>query len=1063
MKNRRGIAGLLGCLAFVCSAFVCLAFLSAVGIAAQTKDAPKNPDQFDAKLFQDLRWRSIGPPRAGRVVAVAGVPGEPEVYYFGSVGGGVWKTDDAGRTWNPIFDSQPVASIGAIAVAPSNSKIIYVGSGEADMRSSISTGNGMYKTIDGGKTWEHIGLTDSRHISRILIDPKNPNKVFVAALGHAYAPNTERGVLRSVDGGKNWQRILYKDENTGASDLAFEPGNPQTIYASLWQTRRPPWSIYPPSNGPGSGLYRSRDGGDHWEPLAGHGLPAEGLGRIGIAIAPSNPQRIYLIVDAKDGGLYRSDDGAQNWKRVSNDHRIWQRGWYLGELSVDPKNPDTIYVPNTAAYKSTDGGATFTAWKGAPGGDDYHELWIDPDQPLRMIMGCDQGAIVTRNAGEPWSSWFNQPTGQFYHVAVDNRFPYWVYGAQQDSDSAATPSRGNYRSLNFHDWRPLNAGGESGYIAADPLNPGVTFGATVTRQDFRDDQIQLMPPTLKQTGKFRHTWTLPLVFSPVDPHILYFGSQVLFRTADGGSSWQEISPDLTREDPGVPANLDAATAKDAPENKRRGVVYTIAPSSVRAGEIWAGTDDGLIHVTQNEGKTWSDVTPPEITAWSKVTHLEASHFDPGTAYSAVDRHRLEDLRPYIYRTQNFGKSWSLVSRGIPDGSFLNCVREDPARKGLLYACTERGVYISFNDGDDWQPLQLNLPMASVRDLVVHEDDLVIATFGRSFWILDDVTPLRQIDAKVAGSDAWLFAPATALRVRPGNDQGTPVPMDELLFPNPPDGAALDYYLKETSPSPVQLEIFDSSGKLVRQFASDDKLYKTNPNQMPLTMNWVRDPQPLLNEPGMHRFVWDLHDALPPGVQRSYFFSAGPWVVPGNYSVKLTANGKSTTQSLVIKMDPRSKASVDALKTQLALAAQLSVRLGEVSSALKQAKELRQEIIERKQTATGKTELLAALDALNQKMEIAVEPDADGEFEIFGLALPGKEREPLPQVQSALTGLFIIDQSADTAPSADVSAAQAKWDSAAGDSLSRWKAVLSQELATVNSQLQKADLKPLAVK
>jgi photosystem II stability/assembly factor-like uncharacterized protein len=1032
------------------------------GLTAQMSATPQSAQHVDAKFFQDLRWRSIGPARAGRVVAVTGVRGEPETYYFGSVGGGVWKTNDAGRTWKPIFDSQPVASIGAIAIAPSNPEILYVGSGEADMRSSISTGNGMYKSTDGGKTWAHIGLADSRQIGRILVDPKDPNKVFVAALGHAYGPNTERGVFRSNDGGKNWQRILFKDENTGAIDLAFEPGNPRTIYASLWQTRRPPWSIYPPSNGPGSGLYRSKDGGDHWEPISGHGLPSEGLGRIGIAIAPSNPQRIYLIVDAKDGGLYRSDDAAQNWKRVSNDRRIWQRGWYFGELSVDPKNPDTVYVPNTTAYKSTDAGVTFDAWKGAAGGDDYHELWIDPDRPQRMIMGCDQGAIITRNAGETWSSWYNQPTGQFYHVVIDNRFPYWVYGAQQDSNAIATPSRSRYRSLNFHDWRPIEAGDENGYIAPDSLNHGVLYGGTVTRQNLENDEIQLMPPTIAHSGSFRRTWTLPLVFSAVDPHVLYLGSQILFRTADGGSSWQEISPDLTREDPGVPANLDPASANDAPANKRRGVIYTIAPSSIHAGEIWTGTDDGLIHVTRDEGKTWSDATPPEITAWSKVTHIEASHFDSGTAYAAVDRHRLEDLNAYLYRTRDYGKSWTRISRGIPDGNFLNCVREDPVRKGLLYACTEKGVYISINDGDDWQSLQLNLPTTSVRDLVIHENDLVIATFGRSFWILDDVTPLRQIDSQLQSSDAWLFAPQTAFRVRPGYDQGTPVPMDEPLSANPPDGVVLDFYLQEKSPSPIQLEIFDSNGKLVRRFASDDKLFRTNPDSVPLTMNWVRDPQPLPNEPGMHRFVWDLHYALPKGVQRSYFFSAGPWAIPGNYSVKLTANGKSTTQPLTIKMDPRSDATADALQHQFAVAAQLGQTLGQVSIALQQAKDLRNQVNERKKDAAGKSELVAALDDFNRKMEVAVEFDTDNDFMFFGLALPGKSHESLPHAQSALTGLLIVEQSADVVPSADVVTAASAWEASSKDSLARWRTVLEQDFAALNSKLQKANLKPLAV-
>src|SRR6266481_1960591 len=896
-----------------------------------TLTSPAAAQRIDPKFFQEMQWRLIGPPRGGRALAVAGVRVQPEVYYFGSVGGGVWKTNDAGRTWKPIFDSQPIASIGAIAVAPSDSNVIYVGSGEADMRSSISYGNGIYKSTDGGKTWTHSGLEDSRQIGRILVDPRDAKTVFVAVLGHAYGSNQERGVFRTKDGGKSWQKILFHDENTGAIDLAFEPGNPKTILAALWQTRRPPWSIYPPSNGPGSGLYRSTDGGDHWERASGQGLPSEGLGRIGIAFAPSNPRRIYLIVDAKDGGLFRSDNSGQIWQRVSNDRRIWQRGWYFGELSVDPKDADTLYVPNTTAYQSRDGGKTFAAFKGAPGGDDYHEIWIDPDEPRRMILSSDQGAIVSRNRGETWSSWFNQPTAQFYHVVTDNQFPYWVYGAQQDSNAIATPSRSRYRSLNFHDWRPIDAGDENGYIAPDPLNPGVVFGGTVARQDFSDEQVQQMPPSLAHPGEYRRTWTLPLVFSPMDPHVLYFGSQILFRTADGGNSWQVISPDLTREDPGVPANLDAATAADAPKGKRRGVIYTIGPSFVRGGEIWAGTDDGLIQVTRDEGKTWENVTPPELTPWTKVTHLEASHSDAGTAYAAVDRHRLDDYQPYLYRTRDFGKSWQRVTSGIPDGSFLNCVREDPARKGLLYACTEKGVYVSFTAGDAWQSLQLNLPTTSVRDLVVHENDLVIATFGRSFWILDNVIPLRQLNSQLQASKAFLFIPQTALRVRPGYDQGTPVPIDEPLSANPPDGAVLDYYLRETSGSPVQLEIFDSAGKLVRRFASEDKLYKTDPNSVKLTMDWVRDPQPLLNEPGMHRFVWNLHHTLPEGLHRSSYLSDGPWAIPGNYSVKLTANGQTTAQPLTIKMDPRSNASADALQHQLALASQLSNTLGQVSS------------------------------------------------------------------------------------------------------------------------------------
>jgi photosystem II stability/assembly factor-like uncharacterized protein len=978
------------------------------------------------------------------------------------VGGGVWKTNDAGRTWKPIFDSQPIGSIGAIAVAPSDSNVIYVGSGEADMRNSISYGNGMYKSLDSGKTWTHIGLSDSRQIGRILVDPRDSNRVFVAALGHAYGPNAERGVFRSNDGGKRWQKILFHDENTGAIDLAFEPGNTKTIFAALWQTRRPPWNIYPPSNGPGSGLYRSKDGGDHWEQVTGHGLPSEGLGRIGIAFAPSNPRRMYLIVDAKEGGLYRSDDGGQIWQRVSDDKRIWQRGWYFGEVSVDPKDPETVYLPNTTTYKSRDGGKTFTAFRGAPGGDDYHELWIDPDEPQRMALSSDQGTLVTRNGGETWSSWYNQPTGQFYHVITDNRFPYWVYGAQQDSGSAATPSRSNYRALNFHDWRPMEAGDENGYIAPDPLNPGVEFGGFVARQDFSDEQVQQIPPTLAHPGEYRRTWTLPLVFSPTDAHVLYFGSQVLFRTADGGNSWQVISPDLTREDPGTPPNLDAATMFDAPQGKRRGVIYTIGPSYVRAGEIWAGTDDGLIHITQDEGKTWSDVTPPDLTPWSKVTHIEASHSDAGAAYAAVDRHRLEDYRAYLYRTRDFGKTWQDVSTGIPDGSFLNCVREDPVRKGLLYACTEKGVYISFNDGDSWQPLQLNLPVTSVRDLVVHDDDLVIATFGRSFWVLDDVTPLRQMDAHVAAADAWLFRPGVAYRVRPGGDQGTPVPMDEALASNPPDGAAMDYYLRQKASGPVQLEILDSEGKLVRRFTSNDELRKTDPKDVQFPIYWVRDPQPLSAEAGMHRFVWGLRYPLPQSVHASFWGPAGPAAAPGSYILRLTANGKSSTQPLTIKMDPRVKATQAALVRQFELASKLAARLGEISSATQQASELRKQIDRRKKESSGKAGLQQALEALEKKIEAPAEPDSDADFRLFGLAVPGEENPPLPKVAAALAGLLTIVESADTAPTVDAATASEKWDASAQAALARWAALQKEDLVSVNGSLKKENLRPLKV-
>jgi photosystem II stability/assembly factor-like uncharacterized protein len=1012
--------------------------------------APDSAQNFDAKLFQELRWRSIGPFRGGRALAVTGVRGQPNVFYFGAVGGGVWRSNDAGRTWKPIFDSEAIASIGAIAVAPSKPQIIYVGTGEADMRSDISYGNGMYRSADGGKTWTHIGLEDSRQIARILVDPKDPEKVFAAALGHAYGPTAERGVFYSKDGGKKWKRVLFHDENTGAIDLAFEPGNPKTIFAAMLQTRRPPWNIYPPSKGPGTGLYRSRDGGEHWEQLSGHGLPGEGLGRMGIAFAPSNQRRMYLIADAKEGGLYRSDDGGENWQRVSDDKRIWGRGWYFCEVSVDPKDADTVYLPNTGLYRSRDGGKTFTVIKAAPGGDDYHQLWIDPDEPQRMTLGSDQGAVVTLNGGETWSSWYNQPTGQFYHVATDNRFPYWVYGAQQDSGAAATPSRGKYRSLNFHDWRPMEAGDENGYIAPDPLNPEVVYGGTVARQDLRNEQMVQVPPGLAQTEKLRRTWTLPLVFSPHDAHVLYFGAQMLFRTADGGSSWKAISPDLTREDPGVPANLDAATAADAPTEKRRGVIYTIAPSNVQAGEIWTGTDDGLIQLTQDEGKTWSNVTPAELTPWSKVTHIEASHFDAGAAYAAVDRHRLEDLHPYLYRTRDFGKSWQQATNGIPEGSFLNCVREDQRRKGLLYACTEKRVYVSFNDGDSWQSLQLNMPTTSIRDLVVHGDDLVIATHGRSFWILDNAAPLREMSAQVSAADLWLFKPTPAYRVRPGFDEGTPVPMDEPLAENPPDGAVIDYWLKEKAKGPVELELFDTEGALVRRFSSADVASKGDPKHLPIAMEWVRDAAPLSAEAGMHRFVWDLRYAPPKGVRRSFYGPAGVWTLPGNYTVKLTANGKSSSQALTVEMDPRIATPEGALRQEFVAASRISARLGELSTAREQAEALQKHIASKKSGAGGNAEIAAAMDELAGKVDEVIGVQGEEEFGFLVLRLPGDEPPTLHKVAAALTGLLMIVDGADAAPTADARRAAEQWEAAAADVIARWNAILER----TKSQLPK---------
>jgi photosystem II stability/assembly factor-like uncharacterized protein len=874
--------------------------------------------RIDPSLYSDLRWRMIGPFRGGRVNGVSGVPGQPNVFYMGSVGGGVWKTTNAGRTWLPIFDSQPIASIGAVAVAPSRPDVVYVGTGEADMRSQISYGNGMYKSTDAGKTWTHIGLEPTRQIGKVIVDPRDPNVVFVAALGHVYGANADRGVYRTRDGGATWQKVLFKGNDVGAIDLAFDPGDPQTVYAALWNTRRPPWSIYPPSYGPGSGLYKSTDGGANWQQLTS-GLPSDGVGRIGIAVAPTNHSRVYAIVDAKAGGLYRSDDGGATWRLASSDSRIWGRGWYFGKVTVDPKNADLVYVMNTGAYRSRDGGRTFgEPFKGSPGGDDYHQLWIYPDDGHRMILGGDQGAVISvdgLNDRPTWSSWLNQPTAQVYRIAVDNAFPYWVTGAQQDSGAVRVRSRGRFATITMRDWEPLCAGGEAGFTAPDPLNPDIVYGGTVEKCNVQTGKIDRISPEVDLPTAPRHTWTLPLVFSPADPHALYFSDQYLFKTTDGGKHWTRISDDMTRENPGVPSNLDAATAADAPpQSKRLGVIYSIAPSAVRAPLLWIGTDDGYIHVTQDDGKTWTNVTPRELNAWSKVVMLEASHFDANEAYAAVDRHRLEDNEPYVYRTRDGGKTWQKITNGLPAGVYMQTIKEDPKRRGLLVAGTELGVFVSFNDGDQWQSLQLNLPPCSMRDLAFHDNDLIVATHGRGFWVLDDISALRQASADVVSSDAFLFKPADAILIPPNTDNGTPTQKDEPEADNPPGGAVIDYYLRTAAAGPVTIEILSGGGTVVRHYSSSDPAPVVDVNTLAVNLAWSRLPEPLSAAAGMHRWVWDFRPDPPAGGRGRGGRGGGggggrggpPPVATGVYSVRLTANGKTLTQPLTVKPDPRER-------------------------------------------------------------------------------------------------------------------------------------------------------------
>jgi photosystem II stability/assembly factor-like uncharacterized protein len=1016
-------------------------------------------------FYASLRWRMIGPFRGGRTVGATGVPGQPHVFYIGVNNGGVWKTTDAGHTWKPIFDDQPTGSIGAIAVAPSNPDILYVGSGEGLQRPDLSTGDGIYKSTDGGKSWKNMGLRDGQQIPAILIDPRDPDRVFVAVLGHPYGPNAERGVYRTTDGGQTWIKVLSKDENTGAVALAFDPADSWTVYAALWEARQGPWENGS-WQGPSSGLYKSTDGGSTWRPLT-KGLPTaeERLGRIGIAVAPSDPKRLYAMVDAPQwGGVYRSDDAGESWRRVNSEQRVWGRGSDFAEVKVDPQNKEIVYVANTSAYRSTDGGQTFTAWKGAPGGDDYHTFWINPDNPQIILLASDQGAIISLNGGATWSSWYNQPTAQFYHVITDNQFPYWVYGGQQESGSAAVASRGPHGQITFREWHSVGVE-EYGYLAPDPLNPNLIYGGKVTRFDCTTGQTQDVAPEALRSGRARFLRTAPLLFSPVDPHTLFLGGNVLFKTTDGGHRWQVISPDLSREQPEVPESIGVYRTPELARQPRRGVIYTVAPSYQDVNTIWAGTDDGLIHVTRNGGKTWQNVTPAGLTAWSKVSLMDAGRFNSATVYAAVNRIRLDDQRPHIYRTHDGGKTWQEIVRGLPDNAPVNAVREDLVQRGLLFAGTERAVFVSFNDGDDWQPLRLNMPATSIRDLVIHGDDVVVGTHGRSFWILDDITPLRQLDAQVAAADVHLFQPQVAHRVRWNLNRDTPLPPEEPAGQNPPDGAVIHYHLKAAASGPVTLEILDTKSQLIRRYASTDQPEPVVERSLNIPTYWIRPPQILSAATGSHRFIWDLHYPPSEGGRRAYPMAAiyqntpseplGPWVLPGQYVVRLTAGGKSSEQPLTVKMDPRVQTLAEGLAQQFELSLQCYEGSRQARAALGQVRKLRAQVQERRGKA-GAGELAEALAALDQKAGAL-----EGSAGLRGRRPQAGSRQPsLTQVAEEQQRLLAVLQGADATPTTQVVAACGETQKTLRDLLARWSAWTDKEVKALNERLRQAELPPL---
>jgi len=1050
----------------VAAATGCLIFLSTLLIAPQVAAAGADL----TPLYSQLQWRLVGPFRGGWSTMAEGVPSQPDVFYFGGADGGLWKTVDAGLTWKPLFQQGvPSISIGALAIAPSNPNIIYIGTGQPEQaRYDVVDGDGMYRSDDGGQTWKSVGLEDSRHIGRIWVDPKDPNIVVVAALGHAFGPNEQRGVFRSEDGGQHWSKVLYVDAVTGAIDLAADPSQPGVMFAATWQGRSWPWlSYFMPQRGPGSGIWKSTDGGKTWARLTGNGLPDGALGRIGLAVAPgSGAQRVYALMESVDetrNGLYRSDDAGSHWQYLGSSDLA---NAYFDRLAVDPKDPNTLYVMNRSVAKSTDGGKSFKWFKGAPGGDDYHFIWINPLANDHMVIASDQGTTVTVDGGKSWSPWYNQPTGQFYHVTTDNRFPYHIYSGQQDSGTVETESSSDFGEISFRDWNPVG-GDERSYVVPDPVDPNIVYvgglGGHISRFDKRTGQVQNITATplagyarRPTTVKYRYTWFYPLVADPHKGHTLYVGSQYLFKTTDGGLHWKQLGGDLTGTDPKKASGCDGDSfSLEQARYCGFGAIFTIAPSPVKAPVLWVGTDDGLVQLSRDGGKHWQDVTPSDMPFYGRVNQVEASPSDPASAYVAVDIHRQDKFQPYAFRTHDYGKTWTPIVDGIPSGQFIYVVRQDLKDPQLLYAGTNAGVYVSFDDGDHWQPLQANLPNVRVRDLTLHGDDLIAATHGRSLWVLDDVSPLRQIESTLLGASAQLFPPAVAVRMRRNENKDTPLPPEVPAGENPPEGAILDYWLGKDVQGPVSLEIYDGHGKLVRRFASDAPAAKLD-TDLYFTDAWLSAPEKLDGAPGAHRFVWDLRYARPPALNYDYSIAAvfekgeailpqGPLVLPGNYVVKFAAGGKTWSQTLLVMLDPRvsKKETKAALPAQLDLERKLGGAMAESYSGYQTLKTLRDAIAALKPqlTAAADASLLAALDALDGKAE--------------QLQDKAPQHGSFSAINGALVSLDTEVDDGDRPPPAQYRASYKEYRELLDDALQRLRALQAQDVATVDAALKTA--------
>ena len=1005
------------------------------------------------KLWKGLQYRLIGPFRGGRVLAVTGVSGDPHTYYFGGASSGVWKTTDGGANWKPLFDKEAVSSIGAIAVAPSDPNILYVGTGEACLRGNISYGDGVYKSTDAGKTWKNVGLGDSRHIGRVIVDPRNPDIVFVAAVGHAFGSNTERGIFRTADGGKTWTRVLYVDDKTGGIDVEFDPNNASILFASMYQVLRQPWTLE--SGGPGSGLYHSTDGGATWTHLQGNGLPEGPLGRITISVSAADSSRVYALIEAQKGGLFRSDDGGDKWELINDDQKYRQRAWYFSHIFADPKNADAVYVLNTGMFKSTDAGKTFTLLP-APHGD-HHGLWIDPANPLRMINGDDGGAAVSIDGGKNWSTQYNQPTAQFYHVAADNRFPYYVYGAQQDNSSVAIAAWSDSGVITMRNWYEV-AGGESAYLAPDPKNDLILYaaGQGVTRFDKRSEQaFDISPMPINTSGHgvgdfpHRFQWTEPILFSPHDPGVIYTAGEVVFKSTDQGKSWTLISPDLTRNDKSKQVASGGPITKDNTSVEYYDTIFTLAESPVEKGLLWAGSDDGLIHITRNGGKSWDDVTPKGLPEWSMISLIDASPLDAGTAYAAVDRHKLDDFQPYIYKTTDYGKNWTAIASGIPAGAYVHVVREDPKRKGLLYAGTETGVWVSLDAGAHWQTLQLNLPTVPVHDLMIKNDDLLVATHGRSFWILDDVGPLRQWSAQTAASDAVLFTPRPAARVRFPDEVNKRQPVGE----NPPNGALLYYYLKSAPKDEVKIEIFDSRGALLKTYSSVKKAEVEGPGEWP-DVQKVSEVLPV--EAGLNRFAWNMRYEDPTTIPGAFYEGETPpkgtFALPGTYQVKLTVAGKSQTVALELKMDPRATVSAEDLQKQFDLEQKISRRLTVTHKTVNQLRDLRAQV----QSMNKKYAGVAAWDPLRPGAEELIKKLTAVEEQLVQTQVKSTEGDlnfPTMLDEQLIYLSFAVD-AGDASPTQPQVETFDMLSRKIEEQLSKWDGILSQDLLTLNRLAEK---------